>query len=183
MTGRGTDDGELSVGGVATAGRVVGRAAKGLEAIVAVALVAMMSLTCIDVVGRYAFGKPIYGSAEMTQFLLGFLVFAALGLVSYRDAHIAIDVPGRWIARRIPRTHRLLTGLPSVVGLGLVTYELQRQAGQASGNARRTIVLEWPLDTLLWACAALCLIATLLQLLVLVVPVRHGEPVRESDDP
>ncbi len=45
-----------------------------------VALFAMMGLTVVDVVGRYAFNSPILGAFEITSFLVAILVYSFLGM-------------------------------------------------------------------------------------------------------
>jgi len=57
-----------------------------------VALFAMMGLTVIDVVGRYAFNSPILGAFEITSFLVSILVFSFLGYAQSQKAHVTVDI-------------------------------------------------------------------------------------------
>ncbi len=63
-----------------------------LGSLCAAVLFAMMMLTCIDVVGRYFFSKPIYGGFEITEMLLAALIFSGLPLVTLRNDHVTVDV-------------------------------------------------------------------------------------------
>ncbi len=54
-------------------------------------LLAMMLLTVVDVVARYAFNRPLSGAFEVTELMLVVLIFAGLPLVSYADEHALMD--------------------------------------------------------------------------------------------
>ena len=54
-------------------------------------LLAMMLLTFVDVVARYAFNRPVRGAFEVTELMLVVLIFAGLPLVSYADEHALMD--------------------------------------------------------------------------------------------
>src|SRR5580704_7511190 len=58
--------------------------------IAAVCLFSMMALTAIGVVARYFFNRPIAGVEEMQAFLLGFIIFSGIPLVTYHQRHIAV---------------------------------------------------------------------------------------------
>ena len=72
----------------------------------AVLLFLMMALTFVDVLGRYLFNAPIYGSAEMIQFLLALTIFSALGIVNADDSHIVVEVFEERIKKIIPNLSR-----------------------------------------------------------------------------
>ena len=56
----------------------------------ALALLTMMVLTFTDVNLRYRLGQPILGSNEMTEFLLGAVVFSGLVIVTGERSHIVV---------------------------------------------------------------------------------------------
>jgi TRAP-type C4-dicarboxylate transport system permease small subunit len=66
--------------------------APALGIIAAAVLFAMMTLTCVDVVGRYFFSKPIFGGFELTEMMLAAMIFVGLPLVTLRSEHITVDV-------------------------------------------------------------------------------------------
>ena len=55
-------------------------------------LFALMVMTCIDVIGRYFFNSPLDGATELTQLMMGLIVFAILPTVCYREEHVSVDL-------------------------------------------------------------------------------------------
>jgi TRAP-type transport system small permease protein len=78
-----------------------------VEALLGVAasiiLLAMMSLTTVDVVARYVFNRPLRGAFEVTELLLLVLIFAGLPLVSFTNEHAMMDFIDRVLGRRALR--------------------------------------------------------------------------------
>lgn len=65
---------------------------KLLGTLTAALLFVLMMVTVIDVGGRYFFGKPVPGSAEIGAILLALIVFGAFPLVSLHRRHITVDL-------------------------------------------------------------------------------------------
>ncbi len=63
-----------------------------LGAIAATILFAMMSVTAVDVFGRYLFNSPLQGGYEFTQLLMLCVVFAGLPTVTRRNEHITVGL-------------------------------------------------------------------------------------------
>ena len=61
-----------------------------LLSISAFVMFVMMALTFIDVLGRYIFAAPLPGAFEMIQFLMPFLIFAVLPILTKEDSHITV---------------------------------------------------------------------------------------------
>jgi TRAP-type C4-dicarboxylate transport system permease small subunit len=84
-----------------------------VEAILGVAasaiLLAMMLLTFVDVVARYAFNRPLRGAFEVTELMLLVLIFAGLPLVSFGDEHAVMDFVDRLLGG--PALRRLQRGI------------------------------------------------------------------------
>ena len=57
-----------------------------------IALITLMIITCIDVFGRYLLNNPLTGSTELIEIGLGFLVFTALPVMSWRNENILVDI-------------------------------------------------------------------------------------------
>jgi len=56
------------------------------------ALNAMMLLVVADVILRKYFAAPIRGALEITEILMGFVVFLGLAFCAAKDEHVVIDI-------------------------------------------------------------------------------------------
>lgn len=95
-----------------------------LGTIVAADLMAMMVLTFFDVSGRKLFASPIYGAYEVTEFMMGMLIFCALPLVTAREGHVSIDIMDHFVPRGAMKAHRLFASLVSAFVLGIIAWRL-----------------------------------------------------------
>jgi TRAP-type C4-dicarboxylate transport system permease small subunit len=87
--------------------------------IAAVALFAMMMVTVADVVGRYAFDKPIKGAYELVGFLLAIAGSWGIAYCQVKKGHIRVD----FILQRFPPKGRaILTSFACF--LGFIAFSL-----------------------------------------------------------
>ncbi|MEM9429711.1 MAG: TRAP transporter small permease [Pseudomonadota bacterium] len=154
-----------------------------LEWVSALLLFTMMMLTFVDVVGRYLFTAPIFGAAEMIQFLLAITIFAGLSLVNAHDDHIVVELFEPAIKRRMGPLHRYIVQGFSVLAMAFIAWELVKFALEAHALDKMTVVLEWPLVAVAGAMAVLSLISLLTQILGLLLaeeahgPTDHASPL------
>ncbi|KEP71724.1 C4-dicarboxylate ABC transporter permease [Thioclava dalianensis] len=71
---------------------MIARARFVLEAIAAGLVTGLILVTCTDVIGRYLLNNPLTGAYEITQVLLGALVFVAMPLTTARGGHVEVDL-------------------------------------------------------------------------------------------
>ena len=158
-----------------------GRAAlwlrRGLLAISAGLLFAMMLLITLDVAGRYLFNAPIAGSFEVTQFLLALLIFAALPVVTRDDTHISVSLVENLLKGRAKFTQRLFVLVVDAAAVGVISWRTWVGAEQLAADQQVTGYLEWPLAPLAYAMSVLAGIAFLT---VLAMIWRH---LRGLDEP
>ena len=95
-----------------------------LGTVVAIDLAAMMVLTFFDVSGRKLFTHPIYGAYEVTEFMMGILIFCALPLVTAREGNVVIDIMDHFVPRRAMRTQRIVVSLISAAVLAIMAWRL-----------------------------------------------------------
>lgn len=131
-------------------------------------LFAMMVLTFVDVVGRYVFSAPIFGAAEMIQFLLAMTIFAGLGLVNAYDEHIAVELLEGPLQAMMPKLRPFLIQLFSLIGMAVIAWQLAVFAEESAVNNRITVVLEWPLAYLAAIIASLSALSLVAQILGLI---------------
>lgn len=86
-----------------------------LIAVSGLGLVAMMVLMTADAIGRYLLGSPVTGGYEVIELLMGFVVFAAIPVVTLRRAHIVVDLFTSAIPRQVRRPLNSLSSLACFV--------------------------------------------------------------------
>lgn len=125
----------------------------------------LLGLTVWDVVGRYGFNRPLFGATEMIQWIMGAFVFCGLGLVSARNAHVAVDLISPGLARRFPRLMAGIIGAFTAAGLAVIAWQLARVGLDAALRGKQSLVLEIAVAVPMFAYAGLCALATALHLM------------------
>ncbi len=74
-------------------------------------LAAMMFMTAADVSLRYLFNKPIFGSYELSEFMMGFVVASTIAYAALQKAHVNVDL----VSSRLPQ--KAQAGLSIVTNL------------------------------------------------------------------
>ena len=64
--------------------------------------IAAVCLNVVNVVGRYAFGRAIFGADEVQTYIMVWMAFAGAAAVSWRNAHLRMDV----LTARLPQPVR-----------------------------------------------------------------------------
>ncbi len=149
---------------------------KSAEVVTALLLFVMMMLTFIDVIGRYIFTAPIFGAAEMIQFLLAMTIFGGLCLVNARDEHITVELFEAPLDRIFPVARRIVVQVFSVVVMAIIAFQLYRFALDAQRIGSKTVVLEWPFAAVAFTVAGLSAVSLIAQILSLMLPPQAHRP-------
>jgi TRAP-type transport system small permease protein len=72
--------------------RLNGRVTRWLARISAFALAALAVMTFCDVIARYVFNSPFSFTVELTEIMMGTLVYFGVGLVTHDGDHISVDI-------------------------------------------------------------------------------------------
>jgi TRAP-type C4-dicarboxylate transport system permease small subunit len=159
---------------------VVPRLMAALEALMAIVLIAMMLLTVVDVVGRYAFNHPIPGSSEVIEYLLATLVFGTLPIASGREEHIVVDILDFLFKGRAKQVQQVLVHLAGAVCLAFIGWRLVRQALQFHGFGDVSQFLKLPYEPLAWFMAALSFLSAGIVLSLFFAALRAELPARRA---
>jgi TRAP-type transport system small permease protein len=136
-----------------------------LQAASVVLISALVLVTVADVIGRYALNAPLPGAFELTQVLLGALVFAALPLTTLRGEHVEVDLMAHVLPQRVQTALGIFAGFVSGIVLLAFAGRLWIVAAEQMAVGSRTASLGIP--TVLIAvlgvasCAASAAIAVL----------------------
>ncbi len=136
-------------------GRAVRLAEGLLGGIVAVLLMAMMLITVVDVIGRYALKQPVPGAYELIELTLAIVIFMALPLVCLKDEKIVVTL---LIERFAARTRQVHSGIVSMLCAGVlavVAWRLYAHAAQLASYGEVTVFLRLPKGPIGYTMAAL----------------------------
>lgn len=139
-----------------------------LEIAAAVILLALMSLTCVDVLGRYFFNHPVWGGFEMTEALLAVLIFVGLPLVTLRGDHIEIDMLP--IPAFLRRANHVAVSLIGFVSTAYLAYRLWLRGAQLMRAGEVTLQLGMKLGYIAYAMSILTGLMAAAFLLVAILP-------------
>ena len=131
----------------------------GLGICCALLLAGLTGLTVVDVVGRYWFNTPVRGAFEITQLMLGALVFAALPLTTSRKEHVEVDMIYGMVP---PVMQSLMKGIAwsvSTVTLLILSWRLAAHAERLMEDGAVTNALDIPLAPLAWIAAVSALLS------------------------
>lgn len=145
-------------------GRLGGWAGWVLGTVAATVLFTMMVLTFVDVTGRKLFTHPVYGAYEITEFLMGALIFSALPLVTAREGHVTIDVLDHLLPAGLARWQRIVVNTISTAALAFVAWRLWELSTSHMRTHEVTMTLHiphGPFSRLFAVMAALAAVACL----------------------
>jgi|GEM_PF-446975 TRAP-type C4-dicarboxylate transport system permease small subunit len=133
-----------------------------------VGLALMMFLTLFDVIGR-SFDHPITGTVEVTELIMGMMIYLGVGYATFMKSHIRVDIVIMNFSPRVQAWLDLFTGL---VGLGitfLISWQLFNQAASKMTNGETTQIWElalWPYAYIMAAASILMVTSLILHIVV-----------------
>jgi len=140
------------------------RADAMLGVVASAILFAMMLLTVVDVVARYAFNRPLRGAFEVTELMLLVLIFAGLPLVSFSDEHAVMDFVDRVLGPRAQRGLERLVQLVNAAFMFLLAWLVWLKANRIWGYRDTTDVLRIVYGPFVYFMAASLALAALIHL-------------------
>lgn len=149
---------------------------QAVETVLVCLMSAMVALTFADVIGRRLLGTPIFGAHDLTEHLMGLLVFTGLPLVTLAAMHLKVDLFDKALLH--PRLAWWLKTTVFVMALvfAVMAWTLTRRAIDAAGfsevsqglNIPRTPLYGW-----MALCAALSALAALYTAFAAPMSVAH----------
>lgn len=135
-----------------------------LGVVAAALLLAMMTLTSVDVIGRYLFNRPLAGAFEVTELMLAALIFVGLPLATARDEHITVDLLDALLPAWLIQFGSILMSVLSALVLGGVAWQLWLKTRSLVEDDTVTHVLEVPLAPIGYLMVLGCVLSGLILL-------------------
>lgn len=129
--------------------------APALRYLTAAVVLALMAVTCIDVLGRYLLNKPLTGGLELTELLLAATIFAALPLVTRRGEHVSVDLFDAITPRWLQRVQEFVAAAVGCACTAYVGWRLWLRAGQMVDAGETTAQLKIGLGVVTYGMSVL----------------------------
>jgi len=130
------------------------QAAVGLAWFAAVTLVAIMTMTFVDVIGRNFMGRSLIGTVETVSLMMGVLVFSGLAVTELNRGHIVVETFQSLFPKPLKRISRIVNSLLAVGVSGLLLNQLFTKTMDVLAEQEFTMILKLPY----WPAAILMLI-------------------------
>jgi TRAP-type C4-dicarboxylate transport system permease small subunit len=147
----------------------VARISSGFNIVAGAAVVAMMLLTCADVLLRLL-RHPIPGTYELVGFLGTVIVSFSLALTSLSKGHIAVEILVDKLPRRAQVGIEALTSLIGAVLFAIVTWQSLIYAADIRQSGEVSVTLTMPIYPFIYGIAA----GSALLVLVLLLDSLHS---------
>ncbi|EAQ05471.1 TRAP transporter small permease [Yoonia vestfoldensis] len=141
----------------------------------------MTVLTCAEVVMRYAFHSPIFGSAEMIQMLLGILVFSGMFAVTRDRGHVNVSLFEPFLLRHFRRLYRSIFDVMTLVGVVAIFGILGWRTWDLTHYPETSVVLRLEMIWIIGAMAALAGLAIVAALAAMADERRNTPPHSPQD--
>lgn len=127
-----------------------------LNLIAGSALMLMMVITCVDVIGRYLFNKPLVGGVELIEVLLGLMIFMALPVISWRNEHVVVDILDPFVSPRLNLIRTMLFNLVTAIALVVIGQRIWDLGARASSHGEVTEYLHLPVGMIVSFFGVMC---------------------------
>jgi TRAP-type transport system small permease protein len=136
----------------------------------AVALLALMTLTFVDVVGRKLLSHSVPGGLEFSEMLMVLVVFGGLPLVSARAEHVVFDSFDRWVPPALRDVQARLVHAVCAGVFGLLAWLLVQRGLRFAEYGETTVHWQLPIAPVAWVMAALLALTAIVHALLTVWP-------------
>ncbi len=146
-----------------------------------VALTAIILIVFVDVLGRYFLNKPLPGSYELVEQLMGVLAGFAIMYAAVKRGHVALDLI---VSRFSRRTQAIMGSIFSLLGFGtwaVLAYKVYQHALKALETGITTDVLPIKLRQILLTLAVGTFLCSLILLIQAFRPEFPEEKVKEIE--
>jgi TRAP-type C4-dicarboxylate transport system permease small subunit len=118
--------------------RLLDRAANAIIAVLGLAFIAAVCLNFANVVGRYAFGRAIFGADEVQTYVMVWMAFLGAVVVTWRNAHLRMDVLVTSLPAWLQSVLRFVELVLMLATAGFVFHQSWQYAAQMAAMGRRS---------------------------------------------
>jgi len=121
--------------------------------VAAVAIFAMMALTCVDVFLRYFFRKPISGTYEIVALLGAVAVSFAMAHTLAKKGHVAVSLIVQLFSKRIQGVVESFISIFGIILFSLITWQSILYGIDCQRSGEVSLTLEVPFYPIIYGVA------------------------------
>jgi TRAP-type C4-dicarboxylate transport system permease small subunit len=139
-----------------------------------------MWLTVIDVFFRDVFDVSITGLFEITEVLMGILVFAGVPIITAKDGHVAVTLLDSFVGPRLRLFQKIMVSSCCTVLLIVFTWVLWDAANTLSGYNEVTLFARIPLAPVCYFMAIMAALSVPIQIVMTLIPDEKLQKLRSD---
>lgn len=146
----------------------------------------MLLLTFADVIGREVLNRPIVANIEMTELLMGLVVYLGVSMTTRARGHVRVDILLNILPKRAQALADAVTLLLCTIFVTAMAWRLFERAVVKFNKGDETDLWKiptWPVASIMTLCAALMAVLLFVQWVQAVRHVITGVPPAEDDTP
>lgn len=113
-------------------------------------LVCMMLLITFDVVSRYFFNKPVQGTFELVEVMMGVVVSLSIAYCGLQRGHVSVELLTDQLSVKPRRIVDIIHTVVCIVFFAAVSFKVSQQAVVIKESETVTVLLEIPIYPFLW---------------------------------
>ena len=125
-----------------------------------ICLTALVLITMVDVCGRYLLGIPLPGTSEITEIILGILIYIGLPYISKKEEHISVSLLSNYLPNNVKILHKILINFIVTLLLLVIARQLYLHGIDLKSYQEVTTFLEIPKAPIAFAMALLTVLAS-----------------------
>ena len=134
---------------------------KLLLSLCVLSLTILVFITVIDVFGRYLLNSPLPGTTEITEIILGLLIYIGLPYICKNEGHVSVSLFSNYLNGSLLKIQRALINLIVSILLCIIAVQLYRHGIDLNFYNEITTYLEIPKAPLAFSMALLTMLASL----------------------
>jgi TRAP-type C4-dicarboxylate transport system permease small subunit len=126
--------------------RVESVLARVLRFIVGCLMIAAVTVNFANVVGRYAFSKPLIWGEEVMQFMNVWAVMLGIAVITFHGSHLRMDAFYNLAPPALRRVLDAASNLLALLVFGYIIYQSAQMIGMLSTTGQRSVIARIPMN-------------------------------------
>ena len=127
-------------------------------------LTILVLITVIDVLGRYLLSLPLPGTTEITEIILGILIYIGLPYITRDEEHVTVSLFSNYFNNSIIKIQKIVVNFIVSIILFIIARQLYLHGLDLNLYNEITTFLEIPKAPIAYMMASLSMIASLMAL-------------------